>query len=146
MSLLVTFFIYSSVYMFIPVSQFSPPPPLHPKVCFIHLWLYFCFVDNCICILNSPHTSMHFLVFHCICLNFLNENTQHTLWCPHLLHIMTALFASHTPDSIDIFSQVWMCHILFYFIAFKQVALSAWNSFSLKLISLLPRQSSFFFH
>ena len=88
---------------------------------------------------------MHFLVFHCICLNFLNENTQHTLWCPHLLHIMTALFASHTPDSIDIFSQVWMCHILFYFIAFKQVALSAWNSFSLKLISLLPRQSSFFF-
>ena len=50
-SLLVIYFVYSSVYMSIPISQFIPPPliPWKPQVCFLHPWLYFCFVNKFIC-------------------------------------------------------------------------------------------------
>lgn len=40
------------------------------------------------------------------------------------------------------FLRSWMCQILFCFIAFKQVVLSAWNSLSLKLILFPSRQPS----
>ena len=48
--LLVIHFIYSSVYMSIPVSQITPPPyPLVIITCFLCLWLYFCPVNKLIC-------------------------------------------------------------------------------------------------
>ena len=45
--------IYSSVYMLIPNSKFIPPYPLSPLVtmiCFLFLWVYFCFINKWICI------------------------------------------------------------------------------------------------
>ena len=39
----------NSVYMSIPVSQFFPPPllpPWYPYICFLHLWLCFCFINK----------------------------------------------------------------------------------------------------
>ena len=46
--LLVTYFTYSSVYMSIPISQFVLLSS-NNKVCFLHLWFYFCFVIKFIC-------------------------------------------------------------------------------------------------
>lgn len=50
---LITFlFIYSNVYISIPISRFIPSPPLppwSPEVCFLHLWRYFCVVKKFIC-------------------------------------------------------------------------------------------------
>ena len=48
---LVTYFIYSSVYMPVPISQFIPPCLFLclSLYCFLHLWLYFCFVNKFIC-------------------------------------------------------------------------------------------------
>ena len=63
MFLLAIYFIYSSVYMSIPISQFTPPPPFSPLVtisfCFLHLWLYFCFINWFICTIFflMPHLS-----------------------------------------------------------------------------------------
>ena len=50
---LVIYFIYISVYMSIPISQFIPPPPhptpafppWYPYVCSLHLCLYFCLAN-----------------------------------------------------------------------------------------------------
>ena len=51
--LLVIYFIYGSVYLSIPTSQFIPlPPPSLPVIInLLHLWLYFCFVNKFICII-----------------------------------------------------------------------------------------------
>ena len=50
-SLLVIYFVYSGMYMSVPISQFIPPPlpSLVTYDCFLHLWLYFCFVIKFIC-------------------------------------------------------------------------------------------------
>ena len=72
-SLLVIYFIYSSVYMSTPVFQFIPPPP--PPIppgnhkYFLHLYLYFCFVDKFICslFLDSTYKQYH-MIFVFLCL------------------------------------------------------------------------------
>ena len=54
--LVVIYFTYSRLYMSIPISQF--PLPHLPQVCFLHLYLYFCFKDKLIFTLfQIPHTS-----------------------------------------------------------------------------------------
>ena len=70
-SLLVTCFIQSSVSMSIPTSQFIPlPQPLVTISCFLHLWLYFCFINKFICtlfsFLDSTYKQYHMIsVFLC---------------------------------------------------------------------------------
>ena len=49
-SLLIIYLIYSRVCMSFPISQFIPPSLLRGNyVGFLHLWLYFSFVDKFIC-------------------------------------------------------------------------------------------------
>ena len=58
--------------MSIPVSQFTPPfSPLGTIACFLHLWLYFCFVSKFICInfLDSTY-KWYYMVFVFFCLIF----------------------------------------------------------------------------
>ena len=58
---LVTCFIYSGVYVSIPVSRFNPPSPTPwcPYVCSLYLCLYFCFANRFICTISLDSTYMH---------------------------------------------------------------------------------------
>ena len=69
-SLSVIYFIYSSMYMSIPISQFIPPPlPPGNHVCFLHLWLCFCFENKLICTLFLDSIYKHYLaIFVFLCL------------------------------------------------------------------------------
>ena len=54
------YFIFSSIYMSIPISQFTLPlsPSLKPYIWFLYPWLYFCYVNTFICIhFSIPHIS-----------------------------------------------------------------------------------------
>ena len=61
-SLLVINCIYYSVYMSIAISPFIPPlsPTLWPKVCFLHLWLYLCFIINTFVPFLAEDLNTHF--------------------------------------------------------------------------------------
>ena len=65
---LIIYFIHSSVYMSIPISQFIPPPPPSPSWCpyiySLHLCLYFCH-------LQATLQELHYPGFHSTC----SENT-----------------------------------------------------------------------
>ena len=58
--LLVTRFIQRSVSMSISISQFTLTPIILVNIYFLHLYLYFCFVDELICTFfyfKIPHIS-----------------------------------------------------------------------------------------
>ena len=75
---LAVYFICSSVYMSIPVSQLiSPLPHFHfsNNNFFLHLWLHFCFENKFICtiFLDSTYRWYHMI---CLCL----FDVFHSLW------------------------------------------------------------------
>ena len=58
---LVIYFIHSSAYMSIPISQFITPPsfpPRCPYVCSLPLCLYFCFANRFICTIFLDSTKI----------------------------------------------------------------------------------------
>ena len=63
----------SSVSMSTPIFQFTPClTSVCNHVCFLHLWLYFCFVNSFICtmFLDSTYTQYH-TIFVFLCLTYL---------------------------------------------------------------------------
>ena len=73
-------FTYRSTYMSIPVFQLTSPQlsPWLSSVSFLHLWLYFCFVNKSICTisLDSAHSDIYDIASmwnlksflnHCVC-------------------------------------------------------------------------------
>ena len=72
--LLVICFKYSIVYMTFPKSL-TIPSPWQPWVCFLSLWVSFCFVSKFICIiLDSTHKGCHMIFLLCV-----TYFTQYTL-------------------------------------------------------------------
>ena len=64
--LLVIYFICSSEYISVPISQFIPPPHLLIAiVCFLHPWFYFYFVNKFICTLFKNSTYVIYAI--CVC-------------------------------------------------------------------------------
>ena len=64
---LIIYFIHSSIYMLIPISQFIPPHPF-PSWCpyqvySVQLCLYYCFANSSFCKINARKKS-HFSRFH----------------------------------------------------------------------------------
>ena len=57
---LVIYFIHGIVYMSISISQFLPAPPCH--ICFLYLWLHFCFVNKFI-FLDSTYRIIWYISF-----------------------------------------------------------------------------------
>ena len=58
-----------SVYMSIPISQFTSPHLSYVSInLFLHVWLYSCFVDKFICTLLLVFTYKRYMIFVFLCL------------------------------------------------------------------------------
>ena len=102
--LLVIYFIYSKVYMSFPISQFIPAPlyPLVTKFCFLHLWLYSCFVKK----RKKNH------LYHFFKVPYVNDITRHVSFFIWLISFsMTISMSIHVVANAIILFFLWLSDI-----------------------------------
>ena len=142
-SLLAIYFICRSVYVSVLVSQIIPPPVylLITRSLFLHLWLYFCFVDKFICIplfwLDSTYEQYR-VRFIFLCLTYFTQydNLQvysccckcpifwphckawrifpNQRWNPHSLQWKCSFPTTGTPGKSLFHSFLWLSNIPLY--------------------------------